>query len=317
MSDTQLAAKSNPVASMRDLIAKYKPQMQMLLGKNMSVEQMFQIACMAMGRNPKLAECTAASVLGCVLESSRLRLQAGAGAGETWLIPFNNRRTGRLECQLIIDYRGIIKMLKRDAGIESVMAEPVYEHDTFDYGVEGSKPYLTWKVAKSHRGKLLGYFAACWNKADKLTGVCYKSVDEIEHSHRGRSKAANDGPWKTDYDAMCKKSVIRPLAKLNPSTSSEIQRAVALDELAELGQSQDMALLADPESQATQQAAPEMPARASEATPKPEAEPVQADMLNKVEEKLPDSDPFAKGFPDDVKPEQVEDKPKVGRPKKS
>src|SRR3990167_1821823 len=206
-----------------------------LLGKHMDVEQMFQIALLAMGRNPKLLECTGASILGCVLESSRLGLQAGAGAGETWLVPFKNKHTQKLEAQLIVDYRGIIKLMKEGAGVDSILAEAVYENDPFEYGVDGAKMYLAFKPAKANRGARIGYVSATWNKEGKLTAIVYKTLDEIKTSHRNRSKAGDSGPWQTDEDAMNKKTVIRQLAKLNPYSNNRVIQAVALDERAELG----------------------------------------------------------------------------------
>jgi recombinational DNA repair protein RecT len=57
-----------------------------------------------------------------------------------------------------------------------------------------------------------------------------REIDAI----RKRSRAATTGPWVTDYEAMAAKTVLRRLAKLLPA-SVELQRAVALDERAELG----------------------------------------------------------------------------------
>lgn len=240
-----VATTSKTVATMQTLIEQYKPHMARLLGKHVDVEQMFQIALLALGRNPKLMECTGASVLGCVLESSRLRLQAGAGAGETWFIPFKNKN-GNMECQLIIDYRALIKLMKRGADVGAIIAEAVCEQDIFDYGVDGSKQFLKWNPAKGNRGKVLGYVAATWDTKERLTAVVYKSMEDIIKFHKNRSKAKDFGPWKEDEDAMCKKTVIRATAKLNPYSTEDLTRAVALDEMAELGKPQNLALLADP-----------------------------------------------------------------------
>lgn len=246
-------AMKGKVATMEDLIAKYKDHMQALLPQKVSVERIFRVTMLAMGRQPKLLECTAASILGAVLESVRLGLEPGAGAGETWLVPYKNRRTGRMECQLILDYRAIIKLMKRDAGVSAVFVDAVHEGDLFVYGVDGV-PTLKWTPApQSQRGKCLGYFAASWDTHRQMTGVVYMTMDEINKFHRARSMAKDSGPWQTDEAAMCRKTVIRPLAKLNPGTAgtTELQRAVALDERAQLGKPQDLALLVSPEEQPT------------------------------------------------------------------
>ena len=250
--------KPDVVASLQNLIEQYKPHMARLLGKHMDVEQMFQIALLALGRQPKLAECTAASVLGCVLESSRLGLQAGAGAGETWMVPFKNKWTGKLEVQLIIDYRGLVKMMKTSAGIDAVLAEPVHARDEFEYGVDGAVMFLKFKPSKGDRGPIIGYVAGTWNKENRLTAVTYRTMDEIKNNHRAKAMAKDSGPWAKegtgDYDGMCRKTVLRLVAKFNPSDN--VLRAVDLDERAERGAPQDLALLADPTAKASPEDGP-------------------------------------------------------------
>lgn len=242
----EIVKPDQAVARIEAMIGQNKGQMAALLGKNISVERLFQIAMTAVSRVPKLKECTTASVLGCVMESSRLRLPAGVGAGGTWLIPRQNKNVGAMECTLIVDYRAIILMMKRDAGVETVIAEGVREKDHFKYGVGASGPFLEWTPAEGERGKTKGYVAASWNKAGKLTGVIYKTVDEINRDSKGRAGAADSGPWKNDPDWMYKKSVIRPLGKLNPGIESDdLSRAITLDERAEMDLPQNLHLLAD------------------------------------------------------------------------
>ncbi|MGI0119875.1 recombinase RecT [Zooshikella sp. RANM57] len=56
--------------------------------------------------------------------------------------------------------------------------------------------------------------------------------------------AADSDPWKTHYEEMAKKTVIRRLFKYLP-VSVEMQRAVTLEEQAQIGESQDHPLVFD------------------------------------------------------------------------
>lgn len=244
--DTKDIATSPVVAKMSDLIKSFKPQMAALLGKHASVDQMFQIALLSLSRNPKLAECTGASVLGCVLEASRQRLPVGV-AGGVWLIPRENKKIGVMECTMVVDYRAIIAMMKRDAGVKTVLAERVHANDKFSRGIGTKGPFLLWEPSNGDRGAMIGYVAGSWMADGTLTGYIYKTTEEIVKDSKSRSMAASDGPWVTDPDWMCKKSVLRPLSKLNPGyEGSGLERAVALDERADLGLGQNLHLLADP-----------------------------------------------------------------------
>ena len=51
---------------------------------------------------------------------------------------------------------------------------------------------------------------------------------------RNQSKSKNNGPWVTHYEEMAKKTVLRKLFKWLPC-SVEMQKAVSLDELQEIG----------------------------------------------------------------------------------
>src|SRR5690606_40277422 len=62
-----------------------------------------------------------------------------------------------------------------------------------------------------------------------------EDIDKI----RQRSKAANSGPWATDYDAMARKTVVRQAARWMP-LSIEVQRALAFDESSPADIDEDM-----------------------------------------------------------------------------
>ena len=62
------------------------------------------------------------------------------------------------------------------------------------------------------------------------------SKDEVD-AVRKRSRAANNGPWVTDYGEMAKKTVFKRLSKWLPVTP-ELQEAIAKDD-EEYQQAQD------------------------------------------------------------------------------
>mgnify|MGYP001566525359 CR=1 FL=1 len=286
-----VVAAATKSGTIKDLLERYKGHIAALLPKHLSPERMMRIALLVIGRNPKLGECTPASLLGAILESSRLGLEPGAGAGETWLVPFQNKKKGTMEVQLIVDYRAIIKGIRDGEGVGPVMAEAYYERDVMEYGAGASGPFLQWTPAKGERGKVLGYFAAAWDNDGRLLASAVKTVGEINKASKAKSKASDTGPWSNDPDWMYKKSVIRPLAKLLPGRiKPELQQAVALDEKAELGLPQDLGLLADPSEKPTPADEPEKqyqePKRVSAEqppaqAPKPKPQPQEAEIVTK------------------------------------
>ena len=89
-----------------------------------------------------------------------------------------------------------------------------------------SERELTFTYALARiRGEPIGQFVV----------MSKEEIDKI----MARSPARHKGPWKTDYEPMAIKTPIRRLVKYLP-ISSELQRAVGLDEHADVGLDQGL-----------------------------------------------------------------------------
>ena len=146
----------------------------------------------------------------------------------------------------MIGYRGMLDLARRSGAIVNIDARVVFAADEFDllYGTETRilhKPKLS-----GDRGGVIGVYAVA-----QLQGggsqVEYMSVEQV-FAVRDASKAKDDGPWKTHFEEMAKKTVVRRLFKYLP-VSVEALTAVGLDERADAGLSQgNDAVLSDGES---------------------------------------------------------------------
>ncbi|KAF6561955.1 recombination protein RecT [Paenibacillus sp. EKM202P] len=211
---------------------KMKYQIAEAMPKHMSIERLSRIALTTIRTNPKLLECSIASLMGAVMQSAQLGLEPGL-LGHCYLIPFKNNKTNTTEVQFIIGYKGMIDLARRSGNIRSIVAHEVYENDFIEltYGLEENLKHVPWffrrdaKPAES--GKVIGaYMVAIFNDGGHF--IHYMPISEIE-AHKKRSKSANNGPWVTDYVEMCKKTVVRAGWKWLP-ISVEIASAVTQDE---------------------------------------------------------------------------------------
>jgi hypothetical protein len=80
-------------------------------------------------------------------------------------------------------------------------------------------------MAKSNRGKVVQAYSFVKLK-DGSSSFEIMNIDDVEKIH-ARSKAADDGPWKTDWNEMAKKTVFRRHSKWLPVSSERLN--VALD----------------------------------------------------------------------------------------
>jgi recombination protein RecT len=227
---------TNSIKTIREMLVRSKPQIQMALPKNMTADRMLRIAMTTIQKTPKLIECDPKSLIGAIIEASQLGLEPDGILGQAYLIPFKNNRKNTFEAQLMIGYKGLIVLARNSGQVSSISSHVVYEEDHFEFAF-GLNEKCQHVPAKGDRGKAEYVYAVAILK-DGGHAFEVMSVKEIEKIRQG-SKAANDGPWSTHWDEMARKTVIRRLAKFLP-LSPEFQKAAALDELPDAGISQSL-----------------------------------------------------------------------------
>lgn len=236
------------IETVRSLFTQLKPQLQMALPRHMKPDRLIRVALTSCQKNPTLLECDKITLAGAVVQCAQLGLEPDDGTGKAYLVPFRNSKKNRLEVQFIPGYRGLIDLARRSGQISSIEARAVHEKDAFRYSF-GLVPILEHKPStEKDPGKLIYVYAVARFK-DGSVQFDVMTLAEVEKI-RARSKAKDSGPWVTDYEEMAKKTVVRRLSKLLPS-STEFQRAVSLDERAELGLPQDLGVLVDENEKGT------------------------------------------------------------------
>lgn len=215
----------NVAHQIHDLLVRMGPQMQAALPKHLTVERLTRIALTTIRTTPRLLECSQESLLAAVMQAAQLGLEPGL-LGQCYFVPFAGR------VQFIIGYKGLIDLARRSGQIISIAAGAIYSKDKFKYR-KGFEELLEHEPNFQDRGELCGFYAYALTKdggrfADVMT---LQDIEKI----RGRSKAANNGPWVTDFEEMGKKTVVRRLAKYLP-LSIEVANKIAEDEQKELGE---------------------------------------------------------------------------------
>jgi len=135
------------------------------------------------------------------------------------LVPFGK------ECQLIIDYKGLIDMAYRHQSVKRIYVEAICEHDEFVYEGFG-RPKHTVNLRK--RGEPYAAFATCDLKDSDEPMVVVLANDQIEKVRKS-SRSGTSGPWKQWWGEMAKKTAIKRLCKIIPK-SIELQEAMEFDD---------------------------------------------------------------------------------------
>lgn len=158
----------------------------------------------------------------CLLDLSAIGLEPDGRRAH--LIPYENRRAGIVECTLVLDYKGIVELMRRSGDVVKIHSDVVCDNDTFSHS-KGEVMEHTYDLRKP-RGDMFAAYTEVTFK-DGSTQSAIMSQDEIE-SIRSRSKSGKSGPWVTDYNEMAKKTTLRRVSKL-VTLSPEIRDIVDAD----------------------------------------------------------------------------------------
>lgn len=223
--------------SIKDWIIAMKPQIEKALPSVITVDRFSRMALTAVSSNPQLANCTPVSFMGALMQAAQLGLEPNTPLGQAYLIPFRNKGVDEVQFQL--GYQGTIELAHRSGQFKSIEARVVHENDEFEYEY-GLEPKLTHKPALKNRGEAIAYYAVF-----KLTnggfGFEVMSKEDIDNHARKYSKSFNSSfsPWKTSYDSMAKKTLIKQVLKYAP-ISVEFAREISTDEKIKTEISSDM-----------------------------------------------------------------------------
>jgi recombination protein RecT len=192
--------------SVKQLIQQMTPEIKKALPAHLDADRIARIAMTLISTNRALAECTPESFLGALMTASQLGLEPGP-LGEAYLVPYGKQVT------FIPGYRGLIKLAYQSGMVKRIGAHIVHENDAFDYSL-GTHPTLKHRPDMLKPGRAIGVYAVA-TLASGETPFVVLAVDEIEAIRR-RSRAAKNGPWVTDWDAMARKTAVRQLARWLP-----------------------------------------------------------------------------------------------------
>jgi len=233
-------AKKKPM-TMKDYINVMAPEIKKALPNTITPERFTRIVLSAISNNKDLQACTPQSFLAGMMNAAQLGLEPNTPIGQAYLIPRRNH--GTLEAQFMIGYKGLIDLAYRSGQVKTIYAEAVHENDEFEYEL-GLEPKLKHIPAMKDRGEVIYYYAV-FKLINGGEGFKVMSKEDVEKI-RLRSPSANAGfsPWKTDYDAMAKKTVIRQVLKYAP-LSTDIMRKISEDETIKTDLSADMSLVND------------------------------------------------------------------------
>ena len=209
--------KPDAYLSIKTALEKNKQAMAEVIPSYLSPDRLLSLALLSIRKTPALQECPVSTLLGCVVEASRLGLELGGALGQAYLIPFKEK--GQPMAQMVIGYRGFVELMRRSGDVSSIRAVVVHQRDHFSLreGLEQVIDHVP--CLEGDPGPLrFVYAVAKFSKSGDYQAV-FLTKAEVDAT-KARSRSGQFGPWVTDYEEMAKKTAVRRLAKLMRLTAA-------------------------------------------------------------------------------------------------
>ena len=224
MSNTQVATQQNNM-SLGELI--HSPAVVGKLNEVWNSQQMANsfissVISVANG-NPQLRNAEPMSIIGAAMVAATMQLQVIPTLGQCYIIPYGNK------AQFQVGYLGLLQLCQRSGQFKKILAAPVHEGE-YVSGDEFDEEYVFDKKQKKS-DKVIGYMAK-FELLNGFTKVAYWDIEKVKAHATKFSQAFRSGfnsPWKSDFDAMAQKTVLKSILKFAPK-SIEMQNAVTFDQ---------------------------------------------------------------------------------------
>ena len=190
--------------------------------------------------NNLLAKATNESIMTAAMKAATLKLPIEPSLGMAYIVPYNrSEKHGNTwvkinEAQFQMGYRGFIQLAQRSGQIRNINCDIVYKEEFLRYDkVYGT---LHLKEEQVDSGEVEGYFASLELINGFRKMIFWKKEKVIAHAQKysktydkqiGDFKSGT--PWKTEFDAMAQKTLIKELLSKYAPLSTELQEAIIAD----------------------------------------------------------------------------------------
>lgn len=176
------------------------------LPKDFNRERFVQNCLSVMNEKPELAKINKAELVQGLCKAAYLGLDFMSK--ECYLIPYGN------SVQFQTDYKGEKKFVKNYSirPIQEIYAKIVREGDTFREKIIDGRPSIDFEPLPFNGNEIVGAFAVVLYKDG---GMEYEvmTTKDINSVRNNYSKVSNSKAWKSSWDEMAKKTVLRRLCK--------------------------------------------------------------------------------------------------------
>ena len=160
-----------------------------------------------------------AGFLTCISKAITLGLPIGAH-DMFYLIPYENKKENKTTINFQMSYQGYLELAWR-AGLKQICVQEVYECDEFicEYGTNPRLVHIPNFRERSANKKIMYFYASVKSEySEPIFEIM--SFEEIQSHANKFSKSVDNysSPWKSDFNAMARKTILKKALKYLPKT---------------------------------------------------------------------------------------------------
>lgn len=187
----------------------------------------------AVQTNPQLAECSHASILSGALLGHSLALPQSPQIGMFYLVPYKGKNGTDAVFQL--SYRGMLQLAMRSGQYKAMNVTDIREGELVSYNPIEDRYEFKPETDFDKRSSLpiVGYYAF-FEMINGFKKGIYWTRDQVDAHAKKYSASYRNGwnncIWKTDFDSMAKKTLLRQLISKWGIMSVEMEKAYVGDQ---------------------------------------------------------------------------------------
>lgn len=189
----------------------------------------------AVQTNPSLAECTNKSLLNAALLGQSLNLPQSPQLANFYLVPFKNSKAGTTEATFQLGWRGYIALAMRSGQYKKIHVTDIRQGELKAYNpIEDEYEFVPeTDIEKRLQLPVIGYYAF-FVLVNGFKKTLYWSKEQMEEHAKRYSQAYRKGwdssLWKTDFDKMAYKTMLRQLISKYGPMSVDMEKAYVGDQ---------------------------------------------------------------------------------------
>lgn len=167
------------------------------------------------------------SIVQSAMKAAALDLPVEKSLGFAWIVPYVEK--GVKVAQFQIGWKGLVQLALRTAAYSSMNVKPINAEALGGFDDVG-EPIIHWDKVDETK-EAIGY-AFAWKLVNGFRKVCYWSKEKVDAHAKRYSQSYAKGyttPWKTHFDQMAMKTVVKNELSKWGILSIQFQRALESD----------------------------------------------------------------------------------------